>query len=84
MYEKDVLAAFVACLSDKNDQAILNAYKPGDVLELSQFDLTSLRIVEICMHLEESIGIDIDLEDFEGANTLADFAALCARRAEDG
>ncbi len=77
MAEKEIIEALVAALPDKADQKVLTAHQPGGDFSLSDLDLTSLRMVEICMQLEESLGIDIDLEEFEEAKTLQDLVKLC-------
>jgi len=78
MLEDVVLDALKSSLLGQNDQKILNEHKPGDELLMSKLDLTSLRMVEVCMHLEQRLDIDIDLEDFEGAQSVADIAEFCA------
>ena len=78
MLEEQVVEALKSCLHGRKDQKILSARSPGDGLLLSELDLTSLRMVEVCMHLEQSLDIDIDLEDFEGAESVADLARFCA------
>ena len=78
MIEDKVMAALKSSLTDKKDQAVLNGHQIGEPLLLTDIELTSLRMVEVCMHLEESLGIDIDLEDFQDAKSLSDIVALCA------
>lgn len=77
MVENEVIAALVAALPDKADQKILMAHEPGADFSLADLDLTSLRMVEICMQLEETLGIDIDLEEFEETKSLQELVALC-------
>ena len=77
MSETHVIAALKECLPGAKDQTVLASDQPAAQIPLSNLDLTSLRMVEVCMHLEESLGIDIDLEEFEGAKTIGDLVQLC-------
>lgn len=67
MVENEILSALKDCLPNSGDQALLDAHKSGEDIDFSDLDLTSLRMVEIGMHIEQSLGIDIDLEELEEA-----------------
>ena len=83
MIEKSVMGALLACLPDKPDQEFLLAQDPQSNFRFEELDMTSLRMVEVCMHLEQSLGLDIDLEEFEDAETFRDLVAVCKQLLED-
>jgi acyl carrier protein len=82
MIEKNVMGALLACLPDKRDQEFLRAQDPQSNFRFEELDMTSLRMVEVCMHLEQSLGLDIDLEEFEDAETFRDLVNVCKQLLE--
>lgn len=77
MIETHVMSALLACLPDKSDQDFLSTQSPEGDFELEALDMTSLRMVEVCMQLEQSLGVDIDLDEFEEVHSFRDLVAMC-------
>jgi len=77
------MAALSENLPDEKDQAVLKTRETGVDISLEDLDLTSLRAVEVCMHIEESLGIEIDLDEFEEIETLSALIAHCEKLVAD-
>ncbi len=77
MLEDTVLTALADNLPNEADQAKLKARSEGQDIALKDLDLTSLNIVEISMQLEDELGVEIDLDEFDKIETVSGLIALC-------
>ncbi len=81
MLEDTVLTALKENLPNEADQATLKARSDGQDIALKDLDLTSLNVVEICMHIEDTLGVEIDLDEFDQIETVSGLIAHCEKLA---
>ena len=77
MLEDTVMTALTENLPSEADQATLKARTSDQDVALKDLDLTSLNVVEICMHLEDTLGIEIDLDEFDKIESVSGLIAHC-------
>lgn len=77
MVETEVMGALLKHLPNEKDQAILKTRGPDVDIVLADLDLDSLRAVELCMQLEDTLGVEIDLDEFEQIESVSALVAHC-------
>lgn len=72
-----VIKAIQLALDSKETTELLSSLHQDQDIDLAKFDLTSLRLVEISMYIEDTLGLELDLEAIEELTTLNQLVALC-------
>lgn len=73
-----ILEGLASVLKGSPDADVVAALGSGDDLDFESLDLTSLRLVELSMYLEDELGVEIDLEAFDDIGSLVGLTSLCA------
>lgn len=81
MDQHSIVSIFKNHLPDQAGQKLLDDFSNGQDIELEQLSLTSLKMVEIAMELEEEHELEIDIENFEECKMMSEFVALCQAEA---
>lgn len=75
-----ILGAFKEIVKDEKAQQVLTSYSDQNDVTMSELGLTSLQIVEVCMSLDDALGLDIDMEELSECRSMAAFIAICQSR----
>lgn len=78
---EELIKEIFISVSDKSQIArIEKSYANGEDLSFEDLNLDSLKAVEALMAVEEKVGVDVDLEEFDEVPTIHKFVEYCKQR----